>query len=314
MAETARRVRQRPGLARRLDSMIPTPSDAYRSRLLKVVAYIDEHLGDELTLDVLAGVAAFSKYHFHRQFSAIFGLGIFEVVTLARLKRASYALAFVHRSVLDVALDAGYESPEAFARSFKKRFGQTPSEWRRAPDWITWHDTLVPLHDLRREHMPKTPSMEAVRLVDFPETRIAILSHRGDHRRLGESIRTFIAWRRENQLPPRISATFNLLYGDPDSTPPEEFRMDICAAVKSAVPANTLGIVEGVIPAGRCATLRLVGSDEGLGPAFERLYREWLPTSGEEPRDFPPFVQRVTLYPEVPEHEAITDIFLPLKS
>jgi AraC family transcriptional regulator len=89
--------------------------------------------------------------------------------------------------------------------------------------------------------------------------------------------------------------------------------MDLCVALKSSVPANNVGVVERTIPGGRCATLRLVGSDQGLGPTLNRLYREWLPTSGEEPRDFPPFVQRVTLYPDVPEHEAITDVFLPIK-
>jgi AraC family transcriptional regulator len=50
-----------------------------------------------------------------------------------------------------------------------------------------------------------------------------------------------------------------------------------------------------------------------VGPLLNRLYREWLPASGEEPRDFPPFLQRVTLFPQVPEHEAIVDVFVPLK-
>ena len=40
---------------------------------------------------------------------------------------------------------------------------------------------------------------------------------------------------------------------------------------------------------------------------------DWLPRSGEEPRDFPFFAQRVAFYPEVPEHEAVTDLFLPLR-
>jgi AraC family transcriptional regulator len=40
----------------------------------------------------------------------------------------------------------------------------------------------------------------------------------------------------------------------------------------------------------------------------------WLPDSGESPGDFPLFFQRITFFPDVPEHEAATDIFLPLKS
>lgn len=294
-------------------SMTSDASRMYRARLLKAVEYIDAHLGDQLTLDVLAGVAAFSKFHFHRQFAALFGMSIFEVVHLARLKRASYELAFLYRSVLEVALDAGYESAEAFARAFKKRFGQTPTAWRAAPNWVAWHEATQPLNQLRREQMATVPSTETVQIVEFPETRVAVLEHRGDPRQLGVSIRAFIAWRRQNQLPPRTSATFNVLYNDPDTTPPEQFRMDLCVAIKGPAPANDVGVVERTIPGGRCATLRFVGSDQGLGAVLDRLYREWLPASGEEPRDFPPFLQRVTLYPDVPEHEAITDVFLPIK-
>ena len=42
------------------------------------------------------------------------------------------------------------------------------------------------------------------------------------------------------------------------------------------------------------------------------LYREWLPDSGEELRDFPLYCERVSFFPDVPEREAITDLYLPL--
>ena len=43
------------------------------------------------------------------------------------------------------------------------------------------------------------------------------------------------------------------------------------------------------------------------------LYTTWLPASGEEPRDFPLYLQRVRFFPNVPEHEAIIDILLPIR-
>ena len=58
--------------------------------------------------------------------------------------------------------------------------------------------------------------------------------------------------------------------------------------------------------------LRHVGSDDHLHAAIAYLYAQWLPRSGEEPRDFPLFVRRVRFYPDVSEHEAVVDIFLPL--
>jgi AraC family transcriptional regulator len=59
--------------------------------------------------------------------------------------------------------------------------------------------------------------------------------------------------------------------------------------------------------------LRVIGSSENLERPALFLYRDWLPASGEEPRDFPLFCQRIGFYPDVPEHETITDLFLPIR-
>jgi AraC family transcriptional regulator len=152
-----------------------------------------------------------------------------------------------------------------------------------------------------------------VRIVDVPAVPVAVLEHRGDPRLIGDTIRRFIAWRRQVGLPPRISRTFNLLHADPDSTPPEDYRLDLCAATDGAIAPNEHGVVAGTIPGGRCAVLRQVGASDDLRRSVHFLYAEWLPQSGEDLRDFPVFVERISFFPDVPEHEAITDVFLPLR-
>jgi AraC family transcriptional regulator len=124
-------------------------------------------------------------------------------------------------------------------------------------------------------------------------------------------VRRFVDWRREVGLPPRLSATFNVFWDNPETTPPAEYRIDLCAATERQLPANSAGVVKKMIPAGRCARLRHIGPDP-LDDSIRYLYQDWLPGSGETPRDFPLFAQRVAFPPEVPEHESIVDIFLPL--
>ncbi|HVU01202.1 MAG TPA: AraC family transcriptional regulator [Polyangiaceae bacterium] len=285
---------------------------AYRARFRRILDHVDQNLGGDLAVDRLADLAGFSRFHFHRQFSATFGIGVHEYVRLARLRRASFELAFRgDSSVLRVALENGYESPEGFSRAFKKLAGQTPTEFRQEPDWTAVRDALRPFDHVRREMNTRT-QYGPVTLVDFPETPVAVLQHRGDPRTIGDTIRRFIEWRRANGLPPSASATYNLLYGDPETTPPEEFRLDLCAGIRAPVAENSYGVVESVIPAGRCAVLRLVGGDEQFAPAFQFLYGEWLPASGHELRDFPLFLQRVKMFPDVPENESVIDVFLPL--
>jgi AraC family transcriptional regulator len=230
------------------------------------------------------------------------------------MKRAGYALAFRDQSrIADIALASGYESHEAFSRAFKKVVGQTPSDFRERPEWDPWYATYQRLSELRTDHMKPSHRPEDVRIVDFAATRVAVLEHRGDPNRIGDTIRRFIEWRKQNGLSPKVSATFNLFYGGPEDGERDEFRLDLCAAIDKAVAPNELGVVERTIPAGRCAVLRHVGSDDTLAETFTYLYATWLPASGEEPRDFPLFAQRVRFFPDVPEHEATMDIFLPLR-
>jgi AraC family transcriptional regulator len=286
----------------------------YLQRFARVLAHIESHSDDPPTLDELSGLAAFSRHHFHRQFSGFLGMSVHRYVQFMRMRRASWRLAFrPELSVQDIALAAGYEGPEAFARAFRQCSGQSPSAFREAPDWTEWHSRFRPFNQLRQTTMNSLPTSPVVRVVQFPATRLAVLEHRGSALRLGDTIRAFIEWRISNRLPPRASATFNLLYNDPDETPPADFRFGLGAGTDQPIARNEAGVTAFTIPAGRCAVLRHVGSDDRLGRSILHLYQSWLPGSGEELRDFPLFLQRLTFFPDVPDSEAITDIYLPLR-
>lgn len=278
----------------------------------RVRDHIDRHLDDDLSLDGLSAVAAFSRFHFHRQFTATHGISVHRYVQLLRLKRAAHRLAFRHdEPVTAIALDAGYDTPDAFGRVFRKTFGQSPTAFRRAPDWQPWHLAFAPLNAARTHIMPKSFALDQVDIITVAATPVAIMSHHGDPARIGTTIQRFIAWRKANQLPPSRHATFNIFHTDHASTEPANSRIDLCVATTRTV--DDAGIQTGSIPDGRCATLRLIGSGDDLEAGFDFLYREWLPQSGEEARDAPPYCQRLRFFPDVAEHEAETLLFLPLQ-
>ena len=279
----------------------------YARRFERVFAYIERHLDEPLSVEKLSQVAHFSKFHFHRQFSQYAGIGVTAYVRLLRLKRASYQLVFSRARVIDIALEAGFESPEAFVRAFRQTFGQSPSQFRTSPNWQPWSERYQLPPRERNEKME-------VQIVDFNETRIALLEHRGAPELVNDSALRFIAWRKASGLSPvRTSRSFGIVYGDPDTTPADEFRFDICGEVSGLVPANPQGVTNGMIPGGRCAVTRHLGSHERIGESIYPLYREWLPESGEEVRDFSLFFHYLNLFPEVAEHELVTEIYLPLK-
>lgn len=149
-----------------------------------------------------------------------------------------------------------------------------------------------------------------VHIVDTADVPVAVLEHRGDHDLLDASIARFVAWRRQAGLTPDRSATYTIFHADPATTPPEAFRIDLCTAAASVAP-NDAGIVGRVIPGGRCAVVRCAPASQDA--AMRWLMAEWLPASGERQRDFPLYCQRVAFFPFVPESEAVTDLYLPLK-
>ena len=161
--------------------------------------------------------------------------------------------------------------------------------------------------------MQKAFTPDDVTIRDVPPTRVAIMAHRGDPAPLPATIQRFIAWRRAANLHPRTSPTFNVWRSERRPASPADYSVDLCAGTDQPIQANGEAIKAGEIPGGRCAVLRVVGHTDNLEPAALYLYRDWLPASGEEARDFPIYCQRLSLFPEVPEHEAVGDLFLPLK-
>ena len=289
--------------------MSDLPSNAaYTKRFDLVLAYIDANLEGDLSVKTLSQVANFSAFHFHRQFTAFVGVPVSRYVQLMRLRRAAHSLSsLADYSVLDAAFGAGFESPEAFSRAFRRAFGMTPSAFRKQPNWQVWSAVFTIPHFSRSIIMQ-------IRIVEFREVRVAALEHCGAPGLINESVRKFIEWRMQSgQSPVASSRSFGIPFGNPDTTPAEEFRFAICGEIHEAVAANEFGVTERVIPGGRCVVVRHVGSTDHIGESIYPIYRDWLPTSGEELRDQPLFFDYLSISPETPQDQWQTDIYVPLQ-
>ncbi|MBD3612794.1 MAG: AraC family transcriptional regulator [Hydrogenovibrio crunogenus] len=280
----------------------------YINRMNRVCDYILAHLNDDLSVEKLSEVACFSKFHFHRQFSTYTGMTVGKFVLMQRLKQASKQLAFNQpMRVIDIALEAHFESPEAFSRAFKNTFGQTPSQFRQSPNWHTWRAQYA-LPIIERNIVMN------IDLVEFDHTLIAVLEHRGPAEKIEDSLNIFRKWRKTTPYSPVANhKSFGLVYDDPDTVEPAKFRFDLCAEVKETIPDNAQGLINKAIPAGRCAVLRHEGSLNTIGDKVRHLYCNWLPNSGEELRDFPCFFHYTNLNGDTPESDLVTDIYLPLQ-
>lgn len=283
-------------------------STAYTQRFNAVLAYIEANLDGDLSVKALSQVASFSAFHFHRQFSAFVGVTVSRYVQLMRLRRAAHRLvARADHSVLSAALNAGFESPEAFSRAFRRAFGVSPSAFKKAPNWQVWNTVFaIP-------HFSRTVTMH-VKIVDFLPIRVAALEHRGAPGLVEKSVHTFIQWRKHSgQSPVASSRTFGIPYSNPDTTAADEFRFAICGEIQQPVAANDFNIRELLIAGGRYAVVRHRGSPDHIGETIYPIYRDWLPASGEELRDQPLFFHYLSVYPETPQDQWLTDVYVPLR-
>ncbi len=107
----------------------------YKNSINRVVDYIQENLGTELTLKQLSTVACYSEFHFNRIFRDAMGEPVYQFIRRLRLEKAAgLLLTNTEKSITEIGLECGFSTPSSFAKSFKKHFKMNATEWRNKPN------------------------------------------------------------------------------------------------------------------------------------------------------------------------------------
>ncbi len=281
---------------------------AYRQRMLRVLLYIEEHLDQALELERLARVAHFSPYHFHRVFTGFVGEPVKQYIRRLRLERAALQLKQRSPAITRIALDAGFESHEAFSRAFKKHFGMTPSDLRQSAG----EDRAVVLHTEPIFTFAKGDYAMEVRIENTPAMRIAFVRHVGPYDQIGPVFERLCGWAGPLGLLGPDTQFMGIYHDDPDTTAAEKLRSDAAVSVNDGVEGS--GEVQvGEIAAGDYAIATHVGPYSELKNAYRWLYGQWLASSGREPADAPCFERYLNNPETTPPEELVTEIYVPLK-
>ncbi|MBB6481705.1 AraC family transcriptional regulator [Spirochaeta isovalerica] len=97
-----------------------------------VLDEMESNLGKKMSIGDYAGLACMSEATFYRYFTALTGFSVKEYLRRRRLSVAAESLKKSQRTILDIALEAGYESHESFTRAFQREFGINPSSIRKS--------------------------------------------------------------------------------------------------------------------------------------------------------------------------------------
>ncbi len=262
----------------------------YVRRIARVIDHLRANLDRPSSLEELAEVACFSKFHFHRIFSAVTGETVNECTSRLRVEKAARLLRFSRRSVTDVALDCGFSSPATFSRAFRLAYDTTPSQYRKTgeiknrkirKEISTGQEYVPPMS--REEKRAAFP----VRLVDLPEREIAYIrvTNAFEVDRVVEAIGTITEWAKGQGIF-ADGTLFGMTMDDPDVTPAHLYRYEVCFASTYAFECGD-GISRLTLPAMRYAVTSVSGDLQRVATAWDYMMREWLINSAYEPEPAP---------------------------
>ncbi len=255
----------------------------YLERIQRGVDYIETKLDEDVALSDVAKVAGISQWHFQRIFKALTGETLKTYIRSRRLAASLERLLTTELRVLDIAMLAGFESQEAFARAFKQAFGLTPQQYRNMRDkslflkkprfdeqylqQLTRNDALTP-------ELYQQPPLLLVGL------RTLFYSVDSEKNNIGQELPplwgAFVS--RLDEIKHRVPG---VCYGVVQQEQADSDRLEYHAAIEvTAVESLPQGMVSVEVPGGTYACFEHRGPAPRIDHTVSYAYATWLPQSG----------------------------------
>lgn len=103
----------------------------YLEAFERAIIYMESHLNEQITVHEVAKASGYSYYHFTRIFQSVLGESIGNYIQKRRLSAAAQKLLYSDSKIIDIAMESGFDSPEAFSRAFKAVYQMSPTVYRR---------------------------------------------------------------------------------------------------------------------------------------------------------------------------------------
>ena len=253
----------------------------------KTITYIEHHLHENIGPEDLSREVHISPYLLGKGFAVMTGYSVSEYIRNRRLYLAALALRDTERSVLDIALDSGYDTPESFSKAFARFHGATPTAVRGGGAFRTFLPLRIQITAQGGSHMEcKITKMFGMKLIGFQREFSSENSYEQIPRYWDEICGKYAA---------------NVYAGNPPANPWEQALVDNCIG-QYGVCIDDLGggrfrymiagryaggpVPEGMVifefPMGEWAVFECVGPNpETLQTMNTRIFREWLPGNAE---------------------------------
>ncbi|WP_372371147.1 GyrI-like domain-containing protein [Candidatus Uabimicrobium sp. HlEnr_7] len=247
----------------------------YEENIIRAIAYMENHLTKEISLEAIASQAYYSSFHFHRLFSAVTKETPGSYLRKRRLSQASHEILQSNKRILDIALDYQFQSQESFSRAFKKFLGVTPGQYRRSGLAQRTHFPKLTLDNLNHRYQggisvePEFKKMSAMKFIGM------ICSI--DSQELPKLWETFIA-QRNSITNLKNNICYSLCFHIEDNCTANSFLYMPCAEVNN-IDNIPISMVAKTVPENEYAVFTHKGSLDKIKDTYEYIYGTWLSKS-----------------------------------
>ncbi|MFE8702689.1 GyrI-like domain-containing protein [Cytobacillus sp. FJAT-54145] len=279
-------------------------------RLNDCLDYIEEHLEDEIDLDVLSSMAYVSRFHFQKMFHMLTGYTFAEYIRRRRLTLAVQELTSPNRKVIDIAIKYGYETPESFSKAFRKVHGISPSQVRDSSQVLKAFPRISFQISIKgeREMNYRFVDKENVEIVG-KGIRVSTVNN--------ENLKKIpLFWEEVNSqgIPEHLcelTGGMNVLGVCMDyDHEKEEFTYFI--GVENPKSVSIDGYDKKSISASTWAVFESVGAmPHAIQAVWKRIYSEWFPSTGYQHAGGPEF--ELYLPGDITSEDYISEIWVPVK-
>lgn len=270
-------------------------NEFYRDKVNRVMDHIQANLDSDLSLQALAEVACLSKFHFSRIFQSVMGETPYAFIRRLRLEKAAgRLLADPETSITEIALAGGFATPSSFAKSFKKHFKMSATQWRNPS--ATWGDPKSTPMRIERAQISiingcpvwsfaKGDTVRRVIVEDIHPMKVAYIRnvdpYAGDEFLFHKLSEELLQWAVPRAQMNADTYILNIYHDNPEITKSSNLRVMVAIPLLDNMkPSGSVGIAE--FTGGKYATSRFRLKSDEFSQAWHWMSSIWLMNSGYE--------------------------------
>lgn len=284
------------------------------SNMNNAMAYIEEHLTEDINYSKISKIAYCSEYHFKRMFSYLSGVSLSEYIRRRKLTLAALDLKDSDLRIIDVAVKYGYNSADSFSRAFQSLHGILPSKARSENIQLKAYPRMTFQLSIKGgcEMIYRIVEKESFKLVGFKK-RVPIIfgGVNPEIAKMTELLTPEVIKQLKaiSNVEPRgiISASTNFSEGRMEEKGELDHYIGVATSYFETVDFNILHV-----EAGSWAVFESIGPfPETLQNVWGRIYTEWFPSSGYEAAPGPEILWNES--PDTGNPEYKSEIWIPVK-